>query len=432
MFKKREKGTQVSDVGKIDNVGDGANKLSVISHEDDNMVLGETLMSINELLQYMTQMDYVKDMMLDVEKQANMVENIAASSQEISASISDISEYVVNSSHQTSDTLKLTTKTIETINTSFAKIDSAFEKTHEAQEVMHRVNNEAKKIATMVEVIKGVADQTNLLALNASIEAARAGDSGRGFAVVADEIKKLADSTKTNVATIQGIVAALQHELSSTAKAIDDANTTFEEGKAFIDQAVKSIDIMEEGLTGIGDTFVDITSNIEEQTAATEEMASSLNIVNERIKNLQRETTRTGESFYKISAIVDKLRLATYKNVRNLSISNQLELCVSDHLIWRWRVYNMILGFEKLSNTDVGSHTLCRLGQWISSTGLSVEKYGPVLRKLETPHKALHEQAGQAIAAYNKGNIHEAERILVQMDASSKQVVGYLNELKRL
>lgn len=416
----------------IRDVGDPANTISIISHDDNNQVLGETLMSINELLQYMTQMDYVKDMMLDVDKQANMIENIAASSQEISASVSDISEYVVNSSNKTNDTLQLTSKTIQTINTSFAKIDSAFEKTHEAQAVMHRVNDEAKKIATMVEVIKGVADQTNLLALNASIEAARAGESGRGFAVVADEIKKLADSTKTNVATIQGIVTALQHELSNTAKAIDEANSTFEEGKTFIDDAVKSIDIMEDALTGIGDTFIDITSNVEEQTAATEEMASNLSIVNDRIKNLQQETMRTGESFYKISAIVDKLRLATYKHVKNLSVSNQLELCISDHLIWRWRVYNMILGFEKLSNSDVGSHTLCRLGQWVSSTGKGVERYGQILTKLETPHKALHEQAGQAIAAYNKGNIIEAERILVLMDASSKQVVGLLNELKRL
>lgn len=110
---------------------------SAHTQSDETDVLGETLMSINDLLQYMTQMDYVKDMLLDVDKQANMVENIAASSEEISASISDISEYVVNSSDRTGETLVLTAKTITTINTSFSKIDSAFKKTHEAQDVMH-------------------------------------------------------------------------------------------------------------------------------------------------------------------------------------------------------------------------------------------------------------------------------------------------------
>lgn len=424
MFKKKNKEQYAADVASV-------NTLTVIAPENETDVLGETLMSINNLLQYMTQMDYVKDMLLDVDKQAHMVENIAASSQEISASISDISDYVVNSSDRTGETLILTAKTIQTINTSFKKIDSAFEKTHEAQDVMHRVNDEAKKIATMVEVIKGVADQTNLLALNASIEAARAGESGRGFAVVADEIKKLADSTKSNVATIQSIVTSLQVELGSTANAIDEANKTFVEGKTFIDEAVKSMDVMEDALKSIGDTFVDITSNIEEQTAATEEMASNLSIVNEKIKNLQSETIHTGEAFYKISTIVDKLRLATYKNVKNLSIGDQLELCISDHLIWRWRVYNMILGYEKLSGSDVGSHTGCRLGQWVTSTGKSIDRYASTLSKLDAPHKALHEQAGLAIAAYNKGNTIEAERILSLMDASSKQVVALLHELKK-
>ncbi len=425
MFKKRNKGNPEERVVETASIS----MQPMVTHENETDVLGETLMSINNLLQYMTQMDYVKDMLLDVDKQANMVENIAASSEEISASISDISDYVVNSSDRTNETLILTAKTIQTINTSFGKIDSAFEKTHEAQDVMHRVNDEAKKIATMVEVIKGVADQTNLLALNASIEAARAGESGRGFAVVADEIKKLADSTKSNVATIQSIVTSLQTELSSTANAIDEANRTFVEGKAFIDDAVKSIDVMENALKGIGDTFVDITSNVEEQTAATEEMASNLSIVNEKIKNLQSETLRTGEAFYKISTIVDKLRLATYKNVKNISVGDQLELCISDHLIWRWRIYNMILGYEKLSNADVGSHTGCRLGQWVSTTGKSIDRYASILNKLDIPHKALHEQAAQAIAAYNKGNTIEAERILTLMDASSKQVVALLQEL---
>lgn len=188
---------------------------------------------------------------------------------------------------------------------------------------------------------------------------------------------------------------------------------------------------MESALKGIGDTFVDITSNVEEQTAATEEMASNLSIVNEKIKSLQTETNRTGEAFFKISAIVDKLRLATFKHVKNLSVANQLELCISDHLIWRWRVYNMILGYEKLSNADVGSHTGCRLGQWVTTSGKNIDRYTDTLKKLDAPHKALHEQASSAIAAYNKGNIPEAERIITHMDDSSKQVVALLQELKR-
>lgn len=400
--------------------------------KNKNETLNETLMSINNLLQYMTQLDYVKDMLLDVGEQAGMIENIASSSEEVSASISDISEYVFSSSSKTNEALELTSNSIKTISKSFMKIDSAFQKTNEAQIVMNKVNNEAARIADMVAVITGVADQTNLLALNASIEAARAGEAGRGFSVVADEIKKLANSTKSQVSIIQSVVSSLQVEVLNTSKAINEATETFEEGKEFIDDAVRSMDVMESALSGVGQSFLEITANIQEQTAASEEMASNLAIINEKIKKLQEETVHTGDAFYKISKMVDNVRVEIVKHADNLSIADQLELCISDHLIWRWRVYNMILGYEKLSNTQVGSHTGCRLGQWIASTGEGIEKYKSILSKMEHPHMSLHDQAGKAIQAYNQGDLHKAEEILKEMDHSSKQVVEYLNQLKQL
>ena len=60
---------------------------------------------------------------------------------------------------------------------------------------MAQLNEHAKSITQIMNVISDIADQTNLLALNAAIEAARAGDAGRGFAVVADEVRKLAEKT---------------------------------------------------------------------------------------------------------------------------------------------------------------------------------------------------------------------------------------------
>lgn len=138
---------------------------------------------------------------------------------------------------------------------------------------MAKVNEEAK-IDEMVGIIKGVADQTNLLALNASIEAARAGEHGRGFAVVADEIKKLAESTKEQVAFISETVINLSKEIQNTDAALVEANETFQIGKEEMDSAVGSLDTVKEGLSGIGQSFTEISTNIDQQTAASEEMAS--------------------------------------------------------------------------------------------------------------------------------------------------------------
>jgi Methyl-accepting chemotaxis protein len=432
MFKKKK--TELVNNELLSKDGDGVNPLSLDkstkTQKDED--LEATLMSINGLLQYMTQLDYVKEMLLDADKQASMIENVAASSQEVSASVSDISEFILKSSESTNDALNLTTKCVSDISTSFKMINDAFLKTQDAQNAMHRVNTEADKIADMVAMIKAVADQTNLLALNASIEAARAGEAGRGFSVVADEIKKLADSTKHQVNTIQTLVASLQSEVNNSTSAIDTATSTFENGKHSIDDAVKSMDNMETALQGIDQNFIEITANIEEQTAATEEMAANLAVINEKIKTLKNETERTGEAFYDISKLVDDIRLATLKKTTHLNIGNQLELCISDHLIWRWRVYNMILGFDKLTPEQVGTHNTCRLGQWVNTVGMEIDKYKSTLKQMEAPHAALHDQASRAIKAYNSGDTIKAEMVLIEMDQSSKLVVEYLRKIKKL
>lgn len=62
----------------------------------------------------------------------------------------------------------------------------------EAITSMKEIEESAKNISQVNEMIDAIAFQTNLLALNAGVEAARAGEAGRGFAVVASEVRALA------------------------------------------------------------------------------------------------------------------------------------------------------------------------------------------------------------------------------------------------
>ena len=390
------------------------------------------LIKLNELLQFMTQLDYVKEMILDTNTQADMIGNIAASSEELSASIEDISLFIQNSHEHTINSIEVSKNSIEKIEESFNKVQMTMEKTNEVREIMDLVNNEAKKIDDMVIIIKNVADQTNLLALNASIEAARAGEHGKGFSVVADEIKKLAENSKQQVEFIRGTVNSLTNNISNTSIALDESLTSYNESRAFMDDAIVSISGINNILSDIGDNFSSISANTEEQTATTEEMSSNLSIINDKTAVLRDNTDKTGKSFYDISKLIDELRLLSLKEASCIDTEVQIELCISDHLMWRWRVYNMILGYENLDEKNVGTHNTCRLGQWIGKLDLSDQKVKGIVNRLESPHSRLHNLAKDAIIAYRSRDIKGAEKILDEIDIASTEVVSLLKELQRI
>jgi methyl-accepting chemotaxis protein len=391
-----------------------------------------TIRQINSLLKYVTELDYVKNMLLDTAKQAELIEGVAASSQQMTTAIEDISNYVEKSSDRTNQSIHNSNDSIDKITQAFKKVEASFEASKAVQDIMVRLNIETKKINEMVEIIKGVANQTNLLALNASIEAARAGEHGRGFAVVADEIKKLAESTKEQVDFINTTVHALTVEIGNTDTALTLANESFNEGRSDMDTALGTLESVRGDLDEVGKSFCEISANIEEQTAASQEMASAITVVNDKSAQIKSETNRTGSAFNDVSKMINSIRLEALESVEKLDHKTQIELSISDHLIWRWRVYNMLLGYEKLHESDVGSHKECRLGQWCSGCDMTNGELKALLQAMDIPHEELHSQAKKAIREYNSGRVDLAEATLKEMDLSSKKVVGYLNKIKRL
>jgi len=137
--------------------------------------------------------------------------------------------------------------------------DEATVKSSEATSAMNKLGIAAKEIGHVTEVIKRIADKTSLLALNATIEAASAGEAGKGFAVVAGEIKELANQSTMSADDIARRIESIQ---SNTGDAVTVINDVAE----IIRKINQSVDV--------------ISSHVEQQTKASNEIANNVAQVN--------------------------------------------------------------------------------------------------------------------------------------------------------
>ncbi|WP_312461147.1 CZB domain-containing protein [Proteiniclasticum sp.] len=170
---------------------------------------------------------------------------------------------------------------------------------------------------------------------------------------------------------------------------------------------------------------------MEEQTATAQEITANILEVHDKAAVLKDKTHHTGQSFYDISVRIDALIMKALSFAKNADSSVLLDLTVTDHLLWKWRVYNMILGYVKLDEASVGDHTTCRLGKWLGAQDLNGSAFKTLFQKMEEPHKEVHAQAKKAIALYNRGQVEEAIQLLPVIEKNSLQVVDCLENLKK-
>ncbi len=179
------------------------------------------------------------------------VASVATATDEMSHSVNEISRQVQESSRIADEAVSQAQKTDARITA---------------------LSQAAGRIGDVVKLITAIAEQTNLLALNATIEAARAGEAGKGFAVVAQEVKALAAQTAKATDEISTQIAGMQSATNESVVAIKEIGTT---------------------IGRISEIAGAIAAAVEEQGAATQEIA----------RNVQQTAQGTNEVAHKITDV---------------------------------------------------------------------------------------------------------------------------------
>lgn len=384
----------------------------------------------SEIVEELIQLDKVKPLLVAVNKTVNESMSVSAGTEQLTASVEKVAEHAIQVAENTESLVKQTELGQEVIHKSLngflSVVDEFTETRAKLDELFHSIEN----VSEVVQFIREVANQTNLLSLNAAIEAARAGEEGKGFAVVAQEVRKLSDQTRRSAETITELIDNVRLSANLVGTKSGEMSKSIQQRVEETKEAITSLDQIMYKVSEIGGLTSHIAAIVEEQSAAINDISVRIINVLEQTDNISTNATDTGRSIYEVSVKVNELRNQSLNYLSHINDAQLLRVVKTDHLLWKWRVYNSVLGFEQLDVSKLDDHDHCRLGEWYNAN-----KKHPIIgalasfQALQEPHVHIHQLTRHATDLLRLGKHQKAMDSLSQIETTSHNVIKHIDQL---
>ena len=234
------------------------------------------------------------------QSQASSASQQAASLEEATSTLEEIATMTKNNSENASSAEKLSTDAMDTTEKGTLAMGRMME-------AILEIKSASDETARIIKTIDEIAFQTNLLALNAAVEAARAGDAGNGFAVVAEEVRNLAmrsaDAAKNTNALIEGsqikadagvkVADEVREIISDNRAMITKVNNLMKEVAAANEEQSRGVNEITTSVSEMDQLTQTNAANSQETAAASQQLASQAELLDELIGELMTISGRT-------------------------------------------------------------------------------------------------------------------------------------------
>ncbi|WP_408605274.1 CZB domain-containing protein [Bacillus timonensis] len=138
---------------------------------------------------------------------------------------------------------------------------------------------------------------------------------------------------------------------------------------------------------------------------------------------------KTGQGIYDVSSMLQDCKQMALPYFKDLKGEHIQKVTTVDHLLFKWKAYNVACGFVKLNEDSLGEYTSCNVGRFLENRK-QLNPSDEQVRAMYAPHKEIHDLTKEVIHAVNSGNRNNINHLLKELDQATNEFLDGLQLMK--